>query len=179
MAESFFSDELFQDALTALLCRDTKALHDCAALLDPNDFKPVKGMRWGRPRWIIAERALEHYQKHHEPIGTLLGADVLEYANGLNLGEPQLTGDLMGKHLDAIPDPANAIRAQMTEIPAQLGRTDPGRRCQLLGRDGGHTTLGEVAQSAQVLRQSSNGGIGYLLTRRGVGDHEVTDSSQG
>jgi hypothetical protein len=44
MAESFFSDESFQDALTALLCRDTKALHDCAALLDPNDFKPVKGM---------------------------------------------------------------------------------------------------------------------------------------
>ena len=87
MVESFFSNELFQDALTALLCRDTKALHDCAALLDPNDFKPVKGMHWGRPRWIVAERALEHYQKYHEPIGALLGADVLEYANGINLGE--------------------------------------------------------------------------------------------
>jgi hypothetical protein len=87
MAESFFGDEHFQDALTALLCRDTKALRDCASLLDPNDFKPVKGMRWGRPRWIIAERALEHYQKYHEPIGALLGADVLDYANSINLGE--------------------------------------------------------------------------------------------
>jgi len=98
--------------------------------------------------------------------------------HGPFLGEPELAGDLMGEHLDAIPDPTNAVRAQMAEVPSQLGRTDPGRGGQLFGRDGGNTALGEVAQCAQVLRQSGNRGVGYLSMCCGVGDHEVTGSSR-
>ena len=34
------------------------------------------------------------------------------------LGEPELTGDLMGEHLNFVPDPTNAVGAQMTQISA-------------------------------------------------------------
>jgi archaellum biogenesis ATPase FlaH len=91
MAETFFTDEDFQDSLVTLLCRDMKALNDCGALLKPDDFKPLQGMRHGRPRWIIAELALEHFRKYHEPVGRLLRANVLEYAVSLSLGERQIT----------------------------------------------------------------------------------------
>lgn len=91
MAEpNFFDDEEFQDRLVALLVSDTVALKQCAHLLEANDFKPLRGMQWGRPRWIVAERALDYYRKYHEPVGGLLRADVLDYARGLSLGNRQL-----------------------------------------------------------------------------------------
>ena len=86
MSESFFQNEPFQDRLAALLCRDIRSLKECAPLLSAQDFRPVKGMRQGRQRWIVVERALRHFSKHHEPIGTLLLADILEHAESINLG---------------------------------------------------------------------------------------------
>lgn len=87
---SVWDDEVFQDKLVALLTYDAAALKLCGSLLTAEDFRPIGGAHNGRARWIVAERMLEHYQKHHEPIGTLIRADVLEYARQLNLSELQV-----------------------------------------------------------------------------------------
>jgi archaellum biogenesis ATPase FlaH len=86
----FFADECFQDQLVALLCFDPIALRKAAPVLTPDDFKPLPTMRDGRPRWIVAERALEHYRKFREPLGDLLRSDVLHYADQLGLGQRQI-----------------------------------------------------------------------------------------
>ena len=75
---------------------------DLVARLGPDDLKPLPGMRNGMARWIVAELALEHYQKHSEPIGKLLRADVLRYAARLSLGATRIGElhnycDLLGK----------------------------------------------------------------------------------
>ncbi|MEN6603116.1 MAG: hypothetical protein ABFD86_11940 [Bryobacteraceae bacterium] len=62
-----------QDRLVALLLTDATTLKACAPLLDPEDFRPLQSSRNGRARWITAERALEHYEKYHEPLGKLVG----------------------------------------------------------------------------------------------------------
>jgi len=46
-------------------------------------------MKYGRPRWILAELALDHFQKFREPVGRLLKATAIEYAATINLGERQ------------------------------------------------------------------------------------------
>jgi hypothetical protein len=87
--DHFWDDPGFQDQLISLLAHDFKSLTRCANVLDANDFKPVKGVAGGRARWIVAERALQFYQKHHEPIGPLLTSEVLDYANELGFGAGQ------------------------------------------------------------------------------------------
>ena len=90
MPNPVFEDEDFLDQLVRLLTIDYKALQDCGAMLKPADFKPLRGMRQGRARWIVAERALEHYQKYHEPLGRLLQADVVDYANEIGMADAQV-----------------------------------------------------------------------------------------
>ncbi len=89
MKPAFFADEDFQDHLVNLLCRDVGVLRRTASLLKPDDFKPTKGMRWGRPRWIIAELALNHYKRYHEAIGKLIRSELLNYVDSIGLGERQ------------------------------------------------------------------------------------------
>jgi hypothetical protein len=88
-SDRWWDDADFQDGLVALLTRDYRTLKDCAALLDTDDFQPQKGMRDGRSRWIVAERALEHYKRHREPVGSLLRADVLQHVHGIGFGAAQ------------------------------------------------------------------------------------------
>lgn len=90
ISNNFFDDEDFQDSLVFLLCKDAKFLNDCHHILEPDDFKPLRGMKWGRPRWIVAERALLYYQKYHEPPGRLLKADVLEYTASIGMPDRQI-----------------------------------------------------------------------------------------
>jgi hypothetical protein len=90
-SKNFFDDEAFQDRLVKVLSQDAQALKSCAPFLKPDDFKPLRGMRFGRPRWIIGERVLEHYKKYHEPVGALLRAEVLDYGRSLNFSERQIT----------------------------------------------------------------------------------------
>ncbi len=91
-SDNFWDDEEFQDQLTHLLIHDRAALERCAELgLGPDDFKPIRGMRNGRTRWITAERALEHFEKYHEPLDQLARADALDYAEQLNLGAGQIS----------------------------------------------------------------------------------------
>lgn len=88
-APSYFEDEAFQDRLLWALVKDSVSLQQAAPLLEAEDFKPLRGMRWGRPRWIVAGRVLEYFQKYQRPVGKLLRSDILEYANGLRLGDRQ------------------------------------------------------------------------------------------
>jgi hypothetical protein len=86
VAETLFEDIEFLDALTALLCRDPSALRDCASLLSADDFAPnINGVRDGYSRWVVASRALDHWSKHHEPIGRLLRADLIEYGASIGM----------------------------------------------------------------------------------------------
>jgi hypothetical protein len=89
-SQQWFDDEDFQDNLAALLYRDPITLRDCAKFLTPDDFKALRGMHYGYERGIIVECALEHYEKHHTPLGKLLRSSVLEYADGLQYGASKL-----------------------------------------------------------------------------------------
>ena len=84
-------DSFLMDKLVALLIYDHKTLVECSGLLEADDFKPVRGMPNGRARWLVAERALEHFEKHGEPLGKLMRADVLEYAVTLSMGAAQVS----------------------------------------------------------------------------------------
>jgi hypothetical protein len=86
----YWEDESYLDSLTAILATDATALKQCCGLLSDNDFKPLKSHRYGQERWVVAERCLNHFRQHGSPIGTLLRADVLEYASGLNLAEHRI-----------------------------------------------------------------------------------------
>ena len=58
---------------------------------------------------------------------------------------------------DVVADAAGAVRAQMAQVLAQLGRVDAGGRRQLLGGDRGHSPLTEAAQDAVIDGQSRDG----------------------
>lgn len=92
-SENWWADEAFQDQLTVLLTRDVVTLRKCGALLDADDFRPLQGMKSGRSRWLVAERALDYFGKYREPLGRLLRVDVLEHAARIHLGAGQI-GDL-------------------------------------------------------------------------------------
>lgn len=84
---AFFSDEAFQDTLTALLCRDLEFLRTCSSFLDAKDFRPLPGQQNGRSRWITAERALDYYQRYGEPVSRLLPSELLSHAKSIGLGD--------------------------------------------------------------------------------------------
>jgi archaellum biogenesis ATPase FlaH len=84
-SSNFFDDPNFLDRLVHLLCTDLTALKQTSPVLKSQDFEPLYGNRWGHQRWVVAERALEHYRKHREPLGLLLRAEVLAYAHSLKL----------------------------------------------------------------------------------------------
>jgi len=89
--ERWWDDSAFQDNLVALIVQDHQTLRNCGSILSPEDFRPPKGATDGRARWIVAERALEFFAKHREPLGKLVRADVLSYANQLSFGQAQIT----------------------------------------------------------------------------------------
>lgn len=89
-SESWHQDSHLLDKLVALLVHDQKTLVACSGLLEADDFKPVRGMPNGRARWLVAERALEHFERHREPLGKLMRADVLQQAEQLAMGASQV-----------------------------------------------------------------------------------------
>lgn len=116
----WWDDEEFQDRLCALLVRDQKSLAVCGSILSPDDFRPIRGMRHGVPRQIVVERALEHYKRHHEPLGELARADVLEYGQSF-LGASKVA-DLRG-YLDFLskinPKSPDAIAEKALKFKTQ------------------------------------------------------------
>jgi len=111
--KTIFEDEDFLDQLTALLIRDAGSLQLCGELLTPDDFKPLRGMRNGRPRWLVAERALAYYKKHGHPIDKLILSDVIDYASKIGMSDTQI-GELK----------AYCRCVQTVEIPAPEAITD-------------------------------------------------------
>ena len=99
-SERWWDDPTFQDNLVALILQDGPTLKSCGSLLSPEDFRPPKGTPDGRSRWMVAERALEFYERHREPLGKLARADILQYADQLSLGASHL-GELK-TYLDRI-----------------------------------------------------------------------------
>lgn len=89
-SDRWWDDDAFQDSMVGLLCRDYRTLKECAPLLSAEDFRPQKGSKDGRARWIVAERALEYFAKYKEPIGKMLRSDVLLYSSELAFGSAQI-----------------------------------------------------------------------------------------
>ena len=90
---AFWDDDDFMDSLITLLCTDASTLRQCGHLFAPDDFKPLRGMKWGQQRWNVASAALEYWQRFHEPVGKMLRSEVLSYAGKtLGQGERQLQG---------------------------------------------------------------------------------------
>ena len=87
--QSFFDNDAFQDSLVSLLVVDPSALRTCYPLLNSDDFKPIAASPWGRPRWLVAERALHFYQKHSQPAGRLLQADLIDYSTQIGMSVRQ------------------------------------------------------------------------------------------
>lgn len=86
-SSNFWDDSDFLDRLTWHLCNSPESLKQAAPVLTSKDFEPLYGMRYGKQRWVVAERALNHFKRHHEPLGLLLRSEVLSYARELRLGE--------------------------------------------------------------------------------------------
>lgn len=125
-SEHWHQDSHLLDKLVALLVHDQKTLAACSGLLEADDFKPVRGMPNGRARWLVAERALEHFERHREPLGKLLRADVLQQAESLAMGASQVAElreyvkTISGITLDA-PD---AITEKVIRFKTQRLQTD-------------------------------------------------------
>src|SRR6266849_6011475 len=77
----------FMDNTVGLLVGNAEVLQKLAPLLSADDFRPLKGIEWAMERWVVADLALQHYEKYAEPLGELLRGVVLDYAQGLQLAE--------------------------------------------------------------------------------------------
>ena len=126
-SDRWWDDEEFQDRLCALLVADHATLKACAALLSPEDFRPLRGSRHGLQRSVVVERALEYYKKYRDPIGNLARADVLEYAGMLNLTRARINDlkeyllfieKLRPKAPDAISDKVVRFKSQVIKAAA-------------------------------------------------------------
>lgn len=95
--KSIFDDEDYADELVNLLVYEQSALERCSNL-QAEDFKPMRGMKWGKARWIVAERALDFFQKHGEPAGKMIRVEAQDYARRTQLGEPVM--EQIGAYLD-------------------------------------------------------------------------------
>ena len=68
------------------------------------------------------------------------------------LGEPEDVLDLVDQQGDVVADAAGAVRAEVGQVLAQLGRVDPGRGGQSLAGDRVVAGFGEIVQCTQVFR---------------------------
>ena len=67
--------------------------------------------------------------------------------------------DLEPQVLHVVADAAGAVRAQIGEILAELGRVDPGGLGERTAADGVDLLLGQLVECAKVNRQSRNSGV--------------------
>lgn len=93
MPSSFFDDDDFMDQLVTLIIRDRQFMRKLGHVLDPSDFKPRTGSKFGSDRWVVASKALEHYEQYREPVGKLITGLVKEHAEQARLS-PRRAGEL-------------------------------------------------------------------------------------
>lgn len=82
---SYWRDSGFQDKLVVMICKDRRFLKTCSSLLTSKDFQP-KGNE-ARERWIVADIALQYFDKYREPINSLLKSECLDYARKSHLSD--------------------------------------------------------------------------------------------
>ena len=83
---ALIDDQGYQDSLLALILNDRAFLRRHSRLISADDFKP-SSTSGGRDRWIIATKALEHYQKYREPIGKLIGVELKQHVRLARFGK--------------------------------------------------------------------------------------------
>jgi hypothetical protein len=83
---SLIDDVGYQDSLLSLILNDRAFLRRHSTLLTAGDFKPASNSG-SRDRWIIATKALEHYQKYREPIGKLIGVELRDHVRIARFGK--------------------------------------------------------------------------------------------
>lgn len=76
---SYWRDPEFQQQIVAALCRDRNFLKRVSGLLSASDFKPRRNSGEGPEVGIIAEKALDWWQKYREPIGGMLKSEIQEH----------------------------------------------------------------------------------------------------
>lgn len=121
--QTFFNDDDFQTILVSLLCRDLRTLRSCAHLLKSQDFQPLPGQKNGRSRWLIAELALDYFQRYGEPIGNLLKSELLAYTQKLH------TPDRHAQ--DAVTFATQIQKAKLVGIEAIISRVAAFKRERL------------------------------------------------
>lgn len=92
---SYFDDVGFQKRLCALVVRDRQFLMKTAHLLTGADFRPQSGAEnksGFRERWIIAERALDYWNKYREPINDLILHEVKKHAKLVRMSDEKQDG---------------------------------------------------------------------------------------
>jgi replicative DNA helicase len=91
MAHNYLQDPAFQEELIGLLVRDRAFLKANARLLTEDDFKPDSEPA-SKDRWVIAQKALDHWNKYREPINQLLPSELKAYIKDARLGEKRTLG---------------------------------------------------------------------------------------
>lgn len=81
----YWKDPNFKDKMLAFVCRDRRFLKRCSVMLSSDDFKP-RGKE-SNERWIVADLALNYYEKYREPIKAMLKAECLDYAKKAHLSD--------------------------------------------------------------------------------------------
>lgn len=92
MKSNIIQDPSFQQGLLALLLRDRTFLRHHAHLLSMDDFKPLEGDLDSKNRWLIAGKALDHWEKYREPIHHLLPTELKRHIREARLGEKRSDG---------------------------------------------------------------------------------------
>ncbi len=179
-AGEWHQDAFLMDKLVALLVHDHKTLVACSGLLEADDFKPVRGVPNGRSRWLVAERALEHFERHQEPLGKLMRADVLGYAASLNMAAASLL-ELRAyvKELSAMPLGApEAVTEKVVRFKTQRLQADAIDELSELKASGQLTIekWDEISAKVHVVGNASLGTVNYHATMAARNDRRAAQA---
>lgn len=81
----------FQELLVTLLLTDEQFLRKFGLLFTPDTFKPKTGEPKDRDRWIIATKALEHWNEKRTPLGKEVGGVLQQHAKDSRLNPRRAT----------------------------------------------------------------------------------------
>lgn len=79
------SNPEFQELLVTLLLKDEQFCRKYGSFLKADHFKPADGEPSGRDRWIIASKALEHWEQNRYPMNKELGGALAQYVKDARL----------------------------------------------------------------------------------------------
>lgn len=122
MAKSvWFEDDNFLDALVSLLISDKAFAKNFSGMLDSDDFKARTEALHSNDRWVIASKALDHWEKFREPAGKLIVPDLKQYAKLARLSDIKTKKilKLATRYLESRP-PANSIGEKVIEFKSQV-----------------------------------------------------------